>query len=105
MNFRKDNLKTLRWLYRSIKGGRYIIVLLIALSGFLSVISLEYALLFRSLIDYAVTKDMGGLFRSALLVIIAAIIQITCRALYRYLEEFGKSKIENNLKKNGYMYI
>ncbi len=98
MKVLKDNFQILIWLIRSIKGRRYIIAMLTVLSGILSIIGLEYALLFRSLIDNAVAKDMKGLLQSATLVIGVVIIQIVCRAIYRYLEELGKSKIENTLK-------
>ncbi len=94
----RENLHILKWLNSTIKGKRYFVVVLAVLSGMVSVIALEYALLFRSLIDRAVAGDMQGLFHSALMVAGAFLIQIALRTLYRYFEESGKTKIENSLK-------
>ena len=94
----RENLHILKWLNSTIKGKRYFVVVLAVLSGMVSVIALEYALLFRSLIDRAVAGDMQGLFHSALMVAGAFLIQIALRTLYRYFEESGKTIIENSLK-------
>ena len=98
MGLLTQNRKTLLWLDRVIGRKRYKILLLALLTAGNSGISLAYAWLLRSLIDSAVAGNSGTLSRAVLLLLTALVLQIGLHAFIRFLEEDGRSSIENSLK-------
>ncbi|MCM1530218.1 MAG: ABC transporter ATP-binding protein/permease [Alistipes sp.] len=88
-----------KWLYRVIgkrKNGIILLTMLQALLGFSSVL---FALMLRSVIDAAVSRDRTGFAGSLLLLISISVIQILFRVLLRRYEEQTRSAVENVLKK------
>ena len=94
----RQNRNTLLWLDGVIGKKRYKILLLSLFSAGNSGISLAYAWLLRTLIDSAVTGELGILSRTVVLLLTALGLQIGLLALIRHMEEDGRSNIENCLK-------
>ena len=89
---------TILWINTSIGRHRYGVLLLALIQGALSLLSVSYAWLFRSLIDSAVGKDSAALRHAAFLLLGCMALQVVLRSAVRFLEENGRSGIENALK-------
>lgn len=94
----RTDWKAVRWIYRIIGNKIWNVRVLTFLHACESVIALVYAWLFRSIIDAAGARDMAGLRNAAVWFIVCLAVQITMRAVIRYLEEDGRADIENALK-------
>ena len=89
---------TLRWL-SGVMGKHKINVLLLSLiQALLGGSGVIYALLFRDGIDSAAEKDRSGFILALVSVIVLVAVQITLRAVVRWLEEHSRSAMENILK-------
>ena len=89
---------TILWINTSIGRHRYGVLLLALIQGALSLLSVSYAWLFRSLIDSAVGKEPASLRHAAFLLLGCMALQVVLRSAVRFLEENGRSGIENALK-------
>ncbi len=89
----------LSWLWGVVRGKTWLVGLLTLTQTLLGVTGVGNALILRSLIDAAVTKD-GEMFRCVSIGFIAFItVQIALRAANRFLEEYIRSTMENRCKK------
>ena len=89
---------TLRWL-SGVMGKHKINVLLLSLiQALLGGSGVIYALLLRDGIDSAAEKDRSGFILALVSVIVLVAVQITLRAVVRWLEEHSRSAMENILK-------
>lgn len=93
---------TLGWITEVAKGKkRYVGVLLLA-NMVLGGSSMGYALFLSGLVDCAMAGDKQGFLRYALALIALVVGQFTLRTVYRFLEEYTRSSLENNYKKRLY---
>lgn len=90
--------KEVKWLYDIADTKKRYVVVLIMLQTLLSISSVIYALLLRNAIDEAVAKNRDGFFLYVEIIIGVVVLQITIRALDRYLEEYLRTSIENACK-------
>lgn len=90
---------SIKWLCRVIGKQKNSIILLTIIQTILGLSSVIFALLLRSVIDAAVSRDRTGFVGSLLLLISISVIQILFRALFRRYEEQTRSAVENILKK------
>lgn len=88
----------LKWLYEVTGKKKIGIVLLLVIQTILGVSSVCYALLLRNIIDHAVDKDRSGFFAFFGVLIGLVAVQITLRAVVRWVEELSRASIENVLK-------
>ena len=87
-----------KWIYDIADTKKRYVVVLIMLQTLLSISSVIYALLLRNAIDEAVAKNRDGFFLYVEIIIGVVVLQITIRALDRYLEEYLRTSIENACK-------
>ena len=88
-----------KWLYKA--SGRkklYILALIIiqALNGSSGVL---YALFLRNIVDSATEHDKGAFVTAALMIVGLVLVQITLKALIRWLNELSRAEIENIFKR------
>jgi ATP-binding cassette subfamily B protein len=90
--------RTLNWLY-SVPGKKkcYILFLIIiqALNGASGVL---YALFMRNIVDAATDHNVSVFWREIVLITLLVIIQISLRAVIRWLTELSKAALENLFK-------
>ncbi len=95
----------LKWLYQiSNKKKRYVGVLIL-IQTLLSISGVVYALFLRAAIDGAVAKERDSFFLYMALIIGLVIVQMSIRALDRYLEEHLRSRMENTFKNRLYRQL
>ena len=95
----EQNRKTFVWMWKGIAGKRYYIVFLLIISVLLGMSGGLLALLLRNLIDHAVEGERSGFVAAGTGLVLLVILQITFRAVDRYLEEKTRSTYENIWKK------
>ncbi len=95
----EQNRKTFVWMWQGIAGKRYYIVFLLIISVLLGMSGGLLALLLRNLIDHAVEGERSGFVAAGTGLVLLVILQITFRAVDRYLEEKTRSTYENIWKK------
>ena len=88
----------LRWIWDTARGNRRYLVLLTALQILLNMASVCYSMLFRDLIDRAVEKQLSGLYSAAAALGLLAVGQLALRSVFRWLEEYTRSGVENGIK-------
>jgi ATP-binding cassette subfamily B protein len=71
---------------------------LILLQMVLAIGDVTYAWLLRGIIDRAVTKDLSGFWWYAALALGLTVVQLGLRAVVRFLLEYTKSAVENQVK-------
>ncbi len=99
MNKGKENQRALSWLWEVVCGKKWLVGLLTLTQAMLGVTGVGNALILRSLIDAAVTKN-SEVFRHVSMGFIAfVIVQIALRSANRFLEEYIRSTMENRCKK------
>ena len=97
----KKNNKTnaLRYISEVAGHDKLYIVILLLVQIILGISSVFYALLFRGIINAAVTHDKNRMLQNIILLVAVVLGQIFLRAGLRFLEEFSKSTYENAFKK------
>ena len=95
----EQNRKTFVWMWQGIAGKRDYIVFLLIISVLLGMSGGLLALLLRNLIDHAVEGERSGFVAAGTGLVLLVILQITFRAVDRYLEEKTRSTYENIWKK------
>ncbi len=88
----------IKWLYKVTGKYKITIAILLAVQAVLGISSVIFALLLRNVIDSAVNKDRAEFFNCLWVLVGLVAVQITLRAVSRYLEELSRSSIENNFK-------
>lgn len=87
------------WLWQVVCGKKWLVGLLTLIQMMLGVSGVGNALILRSLIDAAVTKDREAFRRISMVFVVFVIFQIALRAADRFLEEYIRSVMENRCKK------
>ena len=94
----KMNQKALAWLFRVSGKEKWNILFLVLAQGFLGISSILFAWLLRGGVDCAVAGDREGFLRYAASMVVLVVLQISARALKRFLDEYTKSGMENCFK-------
>lgn len=94
----KINQKAMVWLFRVSGKEKWNIAFLALAQAFLGISSILFAWLLRGGIDCAVAGNRDGFIGYAVAMTFLVVLQITFRALKRYLDEYTKSGMENCFK-------
>ena len=89
---------TLRWIWQVTGTKKGYILLLTLVQGVAGAFGVLYALLFRTVVDVAVGKDVAAFRHNAVLLIILVCVQIAVSSLIRWLNELAKADLENVFK-------
>ena len=102
---RQNDLRVIRWLLQLFTrkvlcaiSVMIIVQLLLGVSGVCN------ALLLRSIVDNAISKNNRAFLIAAVGFAILVLMQITGRAVCRYLKEYSRSTCENLLKEQEYRW-
>ena len=87
-----------KWLYAVTGRKKWNILWLIIVNSLDGASGVFYALLFRNIVDNAVDGNRSGFVFNGILLIILVIIQISMRAVIRWLEELSRASLENIFK-------
>ncbi len=90
--------KTLKWLYDVPGRKRYYILILIIIQALHGGSGVLYALLLRNIVDSAVNNDPHGFWINVIFVILLVILQLSMRAVIRWLSELSRADLENIFK-------
>jgi len=99
MKVKKGENATLSWLISVAKGKKRYVILLTLVNVILGVINVGYALFLKNLINSATTGKKDQFITAAVLLISLVLIQFVLRSLTRFLDEYCKASLENNLKR------
>lgn len=94
----KTKSKTLSWILRVSGKEKWNVVLLIAVQAFLGISTVLFAWLLRDCVDCAVSGNRAAFVSKAAAMVVLVALQITLRALKRFLDEYTKSGVENCFK-------
>lgn len=95
---RTKSPSTLSWIWHVAGKRKLYIGILLLVQIVLGISGVGYALFLRGIIDAAVAKDKASFLVSALLFVSLVVFQIALRAVNRFLEEYSRSTMENQLK-------
>lgn len=98
MSLKRNMKSAVSWLNQVAGKKKIYIAELLILQIMLSGTSILYAVFLRNLIDYAVAKDISGLGKAAAGGIILMVLQIAICAAGRFLQEWSRAGLENQLK-------
>lgn len=91
-------MDTLKWISNVLRRRKWLIVLLTVLQSVMALSGIVFALLMRSVIDYAILKEYPAFWESAATLAILICLQILMRFINRFLEEDTNAAIENRLR-------
>ena len=91
--------KTLRWLWRVPGRKKGIVAVLALVQALYGASGVFYALLLRSVVDAAAAGERDAFWRSALMTLLLVAGQLALGAAIRFLNELGRSELENSFKK------
>lgn len=89
---------TLKWLSDVVGKHKINVLLLSLIQALLGGSGVVYALLLRNGIDSAAEKDRSGFVFALVSVVVLVLVQITLRAVVRWIEEHSRSAMENIFK-------
>lgn len=95
---KKNKNSTLSFISEVTGKKKVYILFLLLIQVFLGISSVAYAFLFRGIIDGAVSHDKHTMIVEMVLLILLVLVQITIRAVARFLEELSRSTYENTFK-------
>lgn len=88
----------LKWLW-SVTGRKKIyIIFLTIIQAIYGASGVLYALVLRMIVDAAVGQDSRGFFSGIVLIVLLVLLQLSLRAVIRWLTEYSKASCENILK-------
>ena len=90
---------TLKWLISVAKGKKRYVVLLTLVQVILGTSSMGYALFLSDLVNEAIAGNRSGFLRYAALLVGLVLLQFILRSVARFLEEFCRASLENNMKR------
>ena len=94
----KYNQQAMQWLFRVSGKEKWNIVFLVLVQAFLGISGVIFAWFLRGAVDHAVAGNSRGFMGYAAAMVAVVILQISSRALKRFLDELTKSGVENCLK-------
>lgn len=86
------------WLFKVPGKKKYSVLILAALNAAFGSIGVLYALLLRTIVDSAVSKDLSEFKTSICYIILLVCVRLGLNALIRWLRELSASEIENCFK-------
>lgn len=89
----------LGWVISVAKGKKRYVAALILVQMILGGTTTGYALFLRGLVNEAMAGNMNGFWGYTVALVVLVVGQFVLRTLYRFLEEFTKSGLENNYKR------
>ena len=95
----KTKPNTLSWILRVSGREKWNIVFLTAVQAFLGISTVLFAWLLRDCVDCAVAGNRAAFVEKAAMMVILVALQITFRAVKRFLDEYTKSGVENCFKR------
>ena len=99
MKHNNGDKATLAWLISVAKGKKRYVALLTLVQVIIGTSSMGYALFLSSLVNEAIDKDQSGFLYYAGLLVGLVLLQFTLRSVARFLEEYCRASLENNLKR------
>lgn len=90
---------TLSWLIAVAKGKKRYVAILTLINAFMGGSTVGYALFLKTLVNAAIVGDRSGFVYNAILLVGLVLLQFTLRSVSRFLEEYCRSSLENNLKR------
>jgi len=102
---RDKDIDALRYISRVSGKSKIHIVTLLLVQMILGISSVFYALLFRDVIDRAVSHDMDGVIRHIIYIILLVVLQIALSAVVRFVQEFACAGYENAFKKRLFVVL
>lgn len=96
---KKIETHTWQYLKAVIKKGKINIVILLIVQALLGISSVFYALFLRDIINGAVAGDKKRFFSAVASFALLVCGQLLVRAFARFLEEYTRASLENNIKK------
>jgi len=91
-------MSTLKWIGKAVGGRKWIIVLLSIFQSALAISGIVFALTMRQAIDCAISGEINQ-FRNAVIgLAVLVAIQISLRALNRFVDDDTRAAIENSLR-------
>lgn len=90
---------TLSWLISVAKGKKRYVIALTLVNVILGVINVGYALFLKSLVNAAIAGRRDVFTTTAVMLISLVLIQFILRSLTRFLDEYCRASLENNLKR------
>jgi ATP-binding cassette subfamily B protein len=88
----------IKWLYKVTGKHKISVAILLVIQAFLGISSVIFAMILKNIIDFATNQNRTGFFTYLAILIGLVAVQISLRAVVRYLEELSRSSIENNFK-------
>ena len=89
---------TLKWIVKALNKRKWMIGLLTVIQSIMAISGIVFALLMRSVIDNAVSKDYTAFWRAVIALALLICLQILLRFGNRFLEEDTHAAIENRLR-------
>ena len=94
-----SNRSVFIWLNEVTGVSKILVAALLVIQIILGLISTLYAISLREIVNNAVDKVKDAFFISVIFFICLVLVQILIKALNRFVEEFARATIENQLKK------
>ena len=88
-----------KWLYKACGRKKLYILALIIIQALNGASGVLYALFLRNIVDSAANKDKSGFVTAAVMIVVLVLVQVTFKALIRWLNELARAEIENIFKK------
>lgn len=95
---KKDYTNTLLWLGQTAGKKKWYVLAMIFLQVVLGICSVFFALLFRNLIDRAITGDKNGFAHALIWMGVLMVSQMALSAMDYFLYEWSRSALENQFK-------
>ncbi len=96
---KSEGKQSFQWLWQAIRGKRWYIGILLVLQLVMSLSTVANSLLFRSMVDSAVSGEKAGFWAFLAGIVGLLLLQLVLRAGTRYLDERTRAETENLLKK------
>ena len=91
-------MNTLKWIIKALNKRKWMIGLLTIVQSIMAISGIIFALLMRSVIDHAVSKEYEEFWQSVTALAILICLQLLLRFINRFLEEDTHAAIENRLR-------
>ena len=106
-------MNTLKWIIKALNKRKWMVGLLTIVQSIMAISGIVFALLMRSVIDHAVSKEYQEFWHSVAALAILICLQLLLRFVNRFLEEDTHAAIENRLRqktlhgilRNDYGYV
>ncbi len=96
----ENKYASIKWISKNIRGSILSVVILSLISVFVSYFAVQFALVSKDLLDYAVNGEKGMLSKSVIELVILVLIQLTLHIVSTVLSISADGRIRNRLQKN-----